>query len=45
MQMFTRKRIAILIGVAIAGWILGRVAVRAGLDLLLGGTLTGGDWL
>ena len=42
---FTKKRIVILVIVIIAGLVLGRLAVRAFLNMLLGGTLFGGDWL
>ena len=42
---FTRKRIIILVIVIIAGIILGRLAVRAFMNLLLGGTLFGGNFL
>lgn len=41
----TRKRVIILIIVIIVGAILGRVAVRAFMNLLLGGTIFGGDLL
>jgi hypothetical protein len=41
----TQKRIIILAVVIIAGAVLGRLAVRAGLNLLLGGTLFGGNFL
>lgn len=40
-----QKRIMILAVVIIAGAVLGRLAVRAGLNLLLGGTLFGGNFL
>lgn len=40
-----QKRIIILAVVIIAGAVLGRLAVRAGLNLLLGGTLFGGNFL
>lgn len=39
------KRALILAAVVVAGAILGRLAVRAGLNLLLGGTLFGGNIL
>ena len=42
---FTRKRIIILVIVIIAGIILGRLAVRAFMNLLMGGTLFGGNFL
>lgn len=41
----TKKRILILAVVMIAGIILGRLAVRAVMNLLLGGTMFGGNIL
>ena len=41
----TIKRILILVLIAAAGFCLGRLAVRAVLNLLLGGTLFGGNLL
>ena len=41
----TKKRILILAIVIIAGIILGRLAVRAVMNLMLGGTLFGGNIL
>lgn len=41
----TQKRILILLGLILAGAALGRLAVRAFLNLLLGGTLFGGNFL
>ncbi len=41
----TKKRLIILLIVIVLGMILGRLAVRAGLNLLLGGTLFGGNIL
>lgn len=41
----TQKRIVILIVVIIVAAVLGRLAVRAFLNLLLGGTLFGGNFL
>ena len=41
----TRKRIIILIIVIIVAFILGRLAVRAIMNLLLGGTMFGGNLL
>lgn len=38
----TKKRLLILFIIIIFGAVLGRLAVRAGLNLLLGGTLFGG---
>lgn len=42
---FTTKRWIILAVVIIAGIVLGRLAVRAVLNLMLGGTLWGGNFL
>lgn len=41
----TTKQIIILILVILAGLILGRLAIRAGMNLMLGGTLFGGNFL
>lgn len=41
----TTKRVIILVIVIIIGILLGRLAVRAFLNLLLGGTLFGGNFL
>lgn len=41
----TKTRWIILVIVVIAGFVLGRLAVRAVLDMLLGGTLFGGNIL
>lgn len=41
----TKKRWFIVVAVAIIGILLGRLAVRAFLNLLLGGTLFGGNFL
>lgn len=41
----TGKRWVILGGVVLAGIVLGRLAVRAFMNLLLGGTLFGGNFL
>ena len=41
----TKKRFVILLIVILLGAVLGRLAVRAGLNLLLGGTLVGGNIL
>ena len=41
----TKKRLIILLIVIVLGMILGRLAVRAGLNLLLGGTMFGGNVL
>ena len=40
----TAKRI-IIIAIIVVAFVLGRLAVRAGMNLLLGGTLFGGDFL
>ena len=39
------KRIIILTVIAIVAFVLGRLAVRAFMNLLLGGTLFGGNFL
>lgn len=39
------KRVIILAVIAIVSFVLGRLAVRAFLNLLLGGTLFGGNFL
>ena len=41
----TTKRIFILSAIALIGFVLGRLAVRALMNLLLGGTLFGGNIL
>ncbi len=41
----TGKRLIILLLVIAAGFVLGRLAVRAGMNVLLGGTLFGGNFL
>lgn len=43
--MFDKRRIIILIIIVIIGIVLGRLAVRAVMNLLLGGTLFGGNIL
>ncbi len=43
--MMTGKRWIILVVVIICGFILGRLAFRAFMNLLLGGTLFGGNFL
>lgn len=43
--MFTRKRIIILGIIVMVGFILGRLAFRAFLNIMLGGTLFGGNIL
>lgn len=44
-RFFTRKRIIILLIVIVLGVLLGRLAVRAFLNLMVGGTLFGGNFL
>ncbi len=41
----TQKRIVILLVIILVAAVLGRLAVRAVLNLLLGGTLLGGNFL
>ncbi len=41
----TQKRLIILLVVVIIGIVLGRLAVRAVMNLMLGGTLFGGNFL
>ena len=41
----TRKRLAALAAAVLTGAVLGRLAVRAALNLLLGGTMFGGHFL
>ena len=41
----TTKQILILSAIALIGFVLGRLAVRALMNLLLGGTLFGGNTL
>lgn len=41
----TQKRWIILIIIAIIGFVLGRLAVRAVMNLMLGGTMFGGNFL
>lgn len=43
--MFDKKRIIILLIIAIIGIILGRLAFRSFLNLMLGGTMFGGNIL
>ncbi len=44
-RFLTRKRIIILFIVIVLGVLLGRLAVRAFLNLIVGGTLFGGNFL
>lgn len=41
----TAKRIMLIAVIVVVAFVLGRLAVRAGMNLLLGGTLFGGDFL
>ena len=41
----TTKRVIIIVAIAIVAFILGRLAVRAFMNFLLGGTLFGGNVL
>lgn len=41
----TQKRIIILLVVMIIAFVLGRLAIRAFMNLMLGGTLFGGNFL
>ena len=41
----TQKRLLILAVIAVAAFVLGRLAVRSVLNFLVGGTLFGGDFL
>lgn len=41
----TVKRIIIIAAIAVVAFVLGRLAVRTLMNLLLGGTLFGGDFL
>lgn len=45
MAFFTKKRIIILLVLVAVAVILGRLAVRAFMNLMLGGTLFGGNFL
>lgn len=42
---FTGKRIVILLIIIVLGILLGRLALRAFMNMLLGGTLFGGNFL
>ena len=41
----TQKRLLILFIIVVAAFVLGRLAVRAAINLLIGGTLFGGNFL
>ncbi len=41
----TQKRLLILLIIAVVAFVLGRLAVRAAINLLIGGTLFGGNFL
>lgn len=43
--MFDKKRIIFLVVIAVVGIIIGRLAVRAFMNMLVGGTLFGGNIL
>lgn len=45
MKFWTRRRIMIMIVVIVCGIIFGRLALRAFINLMLGGTMFGGDFL
>ena len=42
---FTKKRLLILLAVIVIAFVLGRLAVRGILNLLVGGTMFGGNFL
>ena len=44
-KFFTRKRIVILLIVIVLGILLGRFVLRAFMNILLGGTMFGGNFL
>lgn len=41
----TQKRILIMLVIVVVAFVLGRLAVRAAMNLLIGGTLFGGNFL
>lgn len=41
----TQKRIIILLIIVITGFLLGRLAIRAFMNLMIGGSLFGGNFL
>lgn len=41
----TQKRLLILAAIAVTAFVLGRLAIRAALNFLVGGTLFGGNFL
>ena len=41
----TQKRLLILAIIAVTAFVLGRLAIRAALNFLVGGTLLGGNFL
>lgn len=43
--MITKKKVAVIFVIFIIGLVCGRLAVRAFLNMLLGGTMFGGDFL
>lgn len=44
-MMLTQKRVLILAVIAVIAFVLGRLAVRAVMNLLIGGSLFGGNFL
>lgn len=40
-----KKKIMTVVIIALSGFVLGRLAVRGGMNLLMGGTLLGGNLL
>lgn len=44
-MIFTQKRLIILLVIVIVGALLGRLAVRGIMNLLIGGTMFGGNFL
>lgn len=45
MKLFTRKRVVVLVVVGVLGFVAGRLALRAVGNLLMGGTLFGGNFI
>lgn len=44
-KFFTKRRIIVLAIFAVCAFVLGRLAVRGGMNVLVGGTLFGGNLL
>ncbi len=44
-MLFTKKRVIILAVIIILGFLCGRMALRGVMNLMLGGTMFGGDFL